>query len=424
VATFTYAVRYWVTATCETPLRSGGTDGDTESVLRRRNGQALLQGASLAGALREWLIGCAPAGLVERLFGSQAGGGRLVVSDGNFSSESDMQIRPRVRVDSAAGCADSKGKGKFDLAHMAAGSKLTFCLVWMGSGVDEEELDAVERMLSALHSGEILLGAQKTNGFGRVSLDVIKQTYNLKNAVDRAMWRDEGKGGNHLTLKQHQNTKYAKFTVTGTTAGLLVKSASPLHDKMGSLIENLEENGKAILPGSSIKGAVRARAEAIAGLIGLGREVTERIFGRGAQNGDNGQAGLVRFEDAILPEQTQHVVRIHIDRFTGGVIKNSLFQEETHSGELTLKISVPVNQPVACALILFALRDLGLGLYTLGSGWAVGRGRVDVREITVQTPEGDVAALRFNGDGDCSVEDSRDVLKTWISALEEAKHEN
>lgn len=424
MAVFSYAVRYWVTATCETPLRSGGADGDAESVLRYGNGQALLQGTSLAGALREWLTGCENVELVARLFGSPDKPGHLIVSDGDFFPECDMQIRPRVRMDSALGCADSAGQGKFDLAHMATGSQFKFSLVWMAPEMNTEELDAVERMLSALHSGEILLGAQKTNGFGHVSLNVIKQKYDLRNAADRAMWRDEVKEGEYLTLNRQQNTKYVIFILTGTTEGLLVKSTSALHDKTGSVTENLEENGKAILPGSSIKGAVRARAEAIAELLGLNREVTEHIFGRGARNGDNGRAGLVRFEDAVLPEQKQNSVRIRIDRFTGGVMGTGLFHEEPRSGDLTLKISVPVNQPVACALILFTLRDLGLGLYSLGGGWAIGQGHVNVRKITVQTPEGNSAALHFSGSGGCSVEDPQSVLRTWVSALEDVEYEN
>ena len=41
-AVFTYAAVYQAEAVCRTPLRTGGTDGDPEQVLRSRNGQAFV----------------------------------------------------------------------------------------------------------------------------------------------------------------------------------------------------------------------------------------------------------------------------------------------------------------------------------------------------------------------------------------------
>ncbi len=45
-AVFTTAIRYKVNAVCETPLRTGGAAGNTESVLRDSFGNAFLQGSS------------------------------------------------------------------------------------------------------------------------------------------------------------------------------------------------------------------------------------------------------------------------------------------------------------------------------------------------------------------------------------------
>ena len=67
--TYTYAVRYEVEAICRTPLRTGGTDGDPETILESWDGTALLQGSSLAGALRGWLA-AADVGMAETLLGS------------------------------------------------------------------------------------------------------------------------------------------------------------------------------------------------------------------------------------------------------------------------------------------------------------------------------------------------------------------
>ena len=85
-ATYTYAVRYEAEARCSTPLRTGGSDGDTEQILRSWDGTALLQGSSIAGALREHLAALDPD-MAEKLFGSQKQSGRLIVSDGVFDAD-------------------------------------------------------------------------------------------------------------------------------------------------------------------------------------------------------------------------------------------------------------------------------------------------------------------------------------------------
>ena len=69
-AVFTTAIRYKVNAVCETPLRTGGAAGNTESVLRDSFGNAFLQGSSLAGALRNWLENNGEQKTAKALFGS------------------------------------------------------------------------------------------------------------------------------------------------------------------------------------------------------------------------------------------------------------------------------------------------------------------------------------------------------------------
>ncbi len=422
MASFTYAVRYWITAACITPLRSSGADGTADSILCHRDGQAFLQGTSLAGAMRNWLADSGEIALAQQLFGSQEQSSQLLVSDGEFSPESAKQLRPRLKINGRSGSAEDKHK--FDVAHIPVDSTFDFSLTWMAFQSDDTVLSAIERILAALHNGEILLGAQKTNGFGRVHIEkAVRQHYDLRSSADRTAWMTDEQTGTPLHLADTSNSKQVVFTLTGHTSSILVKAASAKHGNVKSFTPNLTENGKAILPGSSIKGSVRARVSAISQFLHLDENVVDDIFGRSSKNNDNGKAGLIRFEDAALPERKYTISRIRIDKFTGGVFGNGLFQEEPHSGEITLKIHVPSDQPVACALLLFALRDLGLGFYNLGSDWAVGRGHIAVRDITIQTPAGDTAALRFGKDGSCTVEDSQNIVKSWISALEAVRHE-
>ena len=344
MATFTQAIRYTVTATCITPLRNGGSDKNTESILQYPDGQAYLQGTSLTGAMRDWATICVPPEQVYALFGSNAGAGSLIISDGVFSENAEIQTRPHVRIDGATGAAVYGGK--FDIAHIAAGTELTFELNWApitNKATDDaadKEVECVEQILAALHNGEILLGAQKTNGFGRVKLRVKKREYNFYDEQDRIAWLTDAEDGKDFLLPCLQHKKaLTTFTVRGKLNSILVRGATPIQEEKGSFIQNLRENDKPIIPGSSIKGVICARAKAIAQLLNIPPEITDDIFGRASLDDDNGKAGHIYFEDAYLSDQKQRVTRIRIDRFTGGVMRGGIFREEPLSSEVTLKIT-------------------------------------------------------------------------------------
>lgn len=416
-ARFTYAVRYAVTARCLTPLRTADADGSTEQVLRGADGSCLIQGSSLAGALRSWAQTHETDVLVNALFGNQSSRGSLVVSDGRFDNRTEIVVRPRLRIDSRTGAAHKNGK--FDLAHVGAGAEFRFTLHWLGDKETLDDTKAVERMLAALHQGEILLGAQKNNGFGRVSLCVMKQTYDLRRAGDRECWLSDAEGGEPLTLPNTERKQVTLFCLKGVADSLLVKAASTEHESGGSYTYNLTEAGYPLIPGSSVKGAVRARAELIAGVLGLPEEFTEDLFGRGVKDEDNGLAGKLRFEDTVLSKSAAlKISRIRINRFTGGVVRGGLFSEEPISGEISLRASIPSEDKAGCMLLLYALRDLALGLYNLGSGGSIGRGFLRVDELNVLTPEGQTLTLRFNDEKNCIVSDPAGLLPVWRQALE------
>lgn len=423
--TATMAAVYQVEAECRTPLRTGGTEGDPERVLRDRDGAAFLQGSSLAGAFRGWLEAAGDRTMADSLLGSAEQTGRLILSDGRFDVGANQYTRPRLRIDPKS--ATGEDGGKFDVAHMGRGSRLRFSLIWMGGPEERDrELAAVERLLSALDAGAIRLGAQKSNGFGQLSLTVKRGLFDLTEEEERRAWLADQWDGEPLKLNPFKLDSGVRFTVTGQADNLLVKTApvtGERDEQQGAYTPNLSEGGQALLPGSSIKGAVRARAEYIANVLKLGSEFTEQYFGRDAGAGDNGLPGLVQFEDALLSSDCKKKVRrIRIDRFTGGVQRAGLFTEEPISTKLELHMTAP-EEPALCGLLLYALRDLGLGLYNLGSGWAIGRGQVAVEGIRATTSDGRSAALSF-GEGGLTQDDPSGLLAGWLTALEEVRHEH
>lgn len=431
-ATFDRVVRYDVTAVCVTPLRTANASGDVDCVLRDADGTPIIQGASLAGALRGWLKAAEVD--TEGLFGCKIEDeqeprtveGRLSVSDGRFTPDAVVNIRPRVRIDHATGSASDKGK--FDVANIAAGSEFRFTVLWKGTDAARKEIETVEQLLAAMDAGEIRLGGQKTNGFGRVKLAVKKLELSMYDVAQRKKWLRQEEATEEIALPKAPGGSDVQFRVYGRADSILVKaSAMKLQkkkdqekDKDSYYQPNIEEGGAAVLPGSSVKGAVRGRCRVIAQSVGLPVAFTDTMFGRGMENGDNGMAGRVRFADVRLSGKREKITRIRLNRFTGGVMRSGPFTEEPLCCEVEIPVQMPGNG-AECALMLLALRDLGLGLYNLGSSSAVGRGQIKVSRIEMRAPDGKTAVLRFDDAMRCTLEDKDGLCSGWMEAWKEAR---
>ena len=417
-ASFDCVMRYDVEATCITPLRTADASGDADYVLRDADGTPILQGSSLAGAMRSWLAAFSEAEAAS-LFGNKQTEGHLSVSDGRFDNDSAQLMRPRVRIDRVSGSVD--GDQKFDTAHIAAGSRFSFTLIWRGMAAEKGEAKTVERILNAMNAGEIRLGAQKTNGFGHAALSVKKLELSMYNAEERGKWLDQAQAEKELVLSGDAVGGGIQFRVFGKTDSILVKASTPetreSDGKNNFYTPNLTESGTAILPGSSVKGAIRSRCEMIAKYAKLNKVFTDALFGREAEMNDNGLAGHVVFEDVRLSNIKRQLARIRINRFTGGVMRSGPFTEEPICSDLEIPITAP-DDAAGCALLLFALRDLGFGLYTLGSGSAIGRGRIQIERIEIQKPGKKTAEMTFGGDGP-ELTDADGVCAEWLRAWEE-----
>ena len=152
---------------------------------------------------------------------------------------------------------------------------------------------------------------------------------------------------------------------------------------------------------------------------GLPDSAVDDIFGRESVKADNGIAGKLQFEDCRMSsDETRKISRIRINRFTGGVIRQGLFREEPVCSKVSLRITVPTDCTVGCGLLVYALRDLALDLVSLGSGDAVGRGRISTESIRIETPDGEAARIIFDEDRNCTVTDPSGLIAGWLRELE------
>jgi CRISPR-associated RAMP protein (TIGR02581 family) len=206
---------------------------------------------------------------------------------------------------------------------------------------------------------------------------------------------------------------------------ILIKSgqqgADPTKPDM-EFVETYHKGRKAIyLPGSSLKGAIRAQAERIVRTVGSDRRdesnpsrlwasdplnenrfylkdksaseiyklscFTEQMFG------NTSIASRIRIEDAYPDPETPLVLEerngVAIDRILGSAVSNALFNYQVcTSGRFRTKIHLKNFSLAQLGLIGLVLRDLHDGWFALGFGKSRGLGTVGVEfhEAVVQYP--------------------------------------
>lgn len=430
---YDHIVSYQITAVCREPLHVGGNDGRTGGILVHPVKNILfIQATGLAGAMRDYLAD--EQELQKQLFGSSADGGdngsKIRISDAFFTGNVvDTELRPRVKINRETGtCQSAQTKGgqnwsgqKFETESVAAGSEFTFTLYLYER--EHEYESAVERILGALHAGNIQLGGQKSNGCGYIAFrQVLKTDYDMTKAEDRKLWADESKAGVSIleTLKQQISTldQRIHFELLGEADSVILVKSIAVRD-YGEEAPDAEQmrtaDGRLLIPATSIKGVLRSQMEKIAKFRQLPETEIEAIFGKNAEKDEKGFLGCIHFFDVILdggerPSQK----RIHIDKFTGGVMYGGLFSETPAYGKLQIRVDLEDENKRAAGLLLMALRDLGLGILPLGSGSSIGRGYISGTELLVKDGTEVIAKINLKSR---QIELGADLIAEYVKAI-------
>lgn len=390
-------------------------------VLRDRQGRPYLPGSSLRGVLREHcerehaLLGLERAVLV-RLFGPASHEigewdrqGRLKVMDTRLDlGDQDAEVRDHVRHDRKQGSAADGGKFDQEVSFATRGEVR---LVYEGDGADDPELILLRAALRALERGRMAMGGKSAWGLGLCRAE--GTTYRV---VDRSS--PAGLSGYLRTRLGDpddaclESLPEAPWTLESST-GAVVHSLPPLSwlrlqidwvfdgpmlvagpcqgdrpDVAGEsqlaleAVYQSDAAGNPLLPGSSLRGALQAHARRIAATLEQG-EVAERLFGCIDSDGKKtGRRGLLRMGDGSLTEPCPPLLMRHvaIDRITqfaadgrlfdAAALQSPVFRNEIH---LTWNPEDPLDG-AAVALLLFALRDAGLGDLWVGSRTTRGYG--------------------------------------------------
>lgn len=272
------------TLVAQTPLHIGGLGGnaDTDLALAQDGaGRFYLSGTGLAGALQSWMRRRAgDENAVNQIWGFQnpkddtGQASFILVEDAPLGDDAPFEIRDGVGIDRITGAA-ATGK-KYDRAVLPRGTKIPLHMVWERP-VEKEPAAAetlVKDMLCALERGDIRLGASKSRGLGRVLLTGLKigvQELNTFKGMLATLGDDHKNTGGLDLLQPNSSVKLNNLprldiTINWTPCGpLMVKAAQDgiIVDSL-PLVSGLDNSlVSPVLPGSGVKGALRAQAERI-----------------------------------------------------------------------------------------------------------------------------------------------------------------
>ena len=383
--------------------------GDTDiCVLRDKKGVPYIPGTSLAGVLRSFLRDADPLA-TALLFGSERGEaellreGRKVEVQSSLSfgdvmlSEAQVVLRDGVSIDGATGVALKHHKFDYEAVDSGAhGSfRLEGTLRKLHDGYEEEVSRGIELLQGKL-AGGFYVGARTTKGFGRVHLqDLTIDRYDFKKAGDVLSWLgvsgERGPAELHKKYKGDGTPCYGKddFMVEADfslRSSLIVRDYEA--DAEGTAVMKQDSRKRWIIPGSSLKGVMRHRAEYILGRLGKDAALTEKIMGpslASMKERPNEAKRKSRFmideaalrRDAVKPAKQS---RNRIDRFTGGTVDTALFstkpvwQKEQGAVSLKLRFGITRADDWEAGLVLLLLKDLWSGRVAVGGEKSIGRG--------------------------------------------------
>ena len=401
----------------QTPLiiGSGEKNGDVDiTVLKDSAGKPYIPATSLTGVLRHYFYEHdghekADQEQLRYFWGADKEGNEesicqsaLCMSELTQVSEAVIRVRDGVAIENKYGVA--KEQNKFDYEVVEPGAKFKLRIEVVLREIYDKSLfvNTLAFLVSALKESKLSIGAMTTKGFGRCRL--INETYyelDFKQKEHVLAWLS----GDFNAVKQQPvivseafataNKDFYINSVFEVKNSLIVRSYSG--NPLAPDAVHIESDGRPVLPGTSLKGAIRSRAIRIINTVGgIGEELVRELFGWADVEGeskDKIKSRVIIEEVPITNVKPEIQYRIKIDRFTGSVIKTALFDtmplwpESSGKEMIKIKISIKKFNAWEAGLLLLILKDLWNADLPVGGEKSIGRGVL----------KGLLAEISFNG---------------------------
>ncbi|MCY6485464.1 RAMP superfamily CRISPR-associated protein [Clostridium aestuarii] len=385
--------------------------------------KAYMPATSIAGTFKAYLLNIGEE--AKDLFGSQDSMSNIFVYDA-YANIDLVEKRTGVKINKETG--SNFDKSKIDREYLARGLNFKLRFEIHSDEKDNKNFkDMIYKCLKALNKQYIRFGAYKTSGAGAFKLNKAEEIqYDLSKFDDFSNYLKKCSGSSKDVTKDVENIKLdiqpIIFKLQGElTTPVLIKAPSSLDsDEVDSV--NMKSKDKYVLPGSSLKGIIRARAEKISNYLNKSGFI-DMIFGSEKDK----KMGSVFVDDAILNgegyDNTVKYNRIKIDKFTGGVCNSALMNEKPSRGKVGIKVTLEkcvdnnLNK-AAAGLLSFVLRDLATENLSIGSGTSIGRGRFKADKMLIECGD-----EKIDIDYKNKKITNRELLESYINELKHYKCE-
>jgi CRISPR/Cas system CSM-associated protein Csm3 (group 7 of RAMP superfamily) len=440
-------------------LHIGGEEGmvgcETDMpLLRDASGGFYIPAASLAGASRHALsrryagsydacrAGKEPEpAAVKCLFGEKYAS-LLVVRDAPLVGTADALVRDGVRIEGGTGLAFDGAKFDFEVLPTGSRFRIEFILNLYEELPGELRRDQLlgwfRALLECYQEDRLSLGARTRRGFGRGAVrDWSIRELRMQHRPHLLAWmRRQYDRGDTLELPAAPAPRGEPFFQVEADlrlkTSLLIRSAGARPGDPDSV--HLTEQGRALLTGTSLAGALRHRCERIANTLHLAHttEILASLFGplSDPDRPENKlRGGRLWVSESVLANGESKVQgRVALDRFTGGARESALFEEAPFwpggGDEPHVRIRVGIEAPRPCdqALLLLAIKDLWLGDLPLGGEAGGGRGVFAGLAATFTSHTGARWNIQTSADDSAAItctEGDWDALDHLVAALPE-----
>ncbi|WP_293154622.1 MULTISPECIES: RAMP superfamily CRISPR-associated protein [unclassified Microcoleus] len=441
------------TPTC---LGSGDADSPTDLALLRDSVSdcALLTGASITGALRNYLRECEHGyGAGEQncdrattLFGGtrrdpDGEKSPLIINDAISSKIPVIELRDGVAIESITGTA-KKGQ-KYDLELLAAETEFQLGFeLSVEKNLSQSKQQALINLLAlalrGLEQGDISIGMKKRRGFGRCHVKNWQVwNFHLENHDDRMAWlnfehwrtgllpdRETYSSiatalGVSLENEKDERDRFLIHATFNLVGSLLIRSGQDSTGRAPDVVHlksHLPDKSDSlpVLSGTSLAGVLRHRAERIVNTLGGSSTLVKELFG--FVEGKEAKSSSLVVHEKVIENATELVQnRIAIDRFTGGAYHGALFDEQPiFGGSVCIELELRNPQDHQIGLLLLLLKDLWTSDLPVGGESSIGRGRLKgiKADLIWNRPQHPKQWKITQSNGNLQIEDGLDLSKS------------
>ena len=366
------------------PLLIGDGAGETFDnfkdihVLKNQAGKPFIPGTSICGVLREEFKNI-------QLFGDSDNFQSAIQIDDVELSGSEIISRDGVKIDSVTGTGVDGAKYDYEAVERGARGKFEMLVNLRGCHSVENVKGAVSEILGKIKSG-IRLGALTSKGFGLATLEKIDaQFYDFTKKADVKAWLLGKPVSEKIPIAEKISADEKNFIVDADFAfnsSFIIRDYEVSENDRANTISavSLKSLENFVVPGTSLKGIFRHRAEYIFQKLNLDAKNLNQLMGN-AEGEEKIKSRFIVSESYVENKNVLEVphARNKIDRFTGGTLQGALFKtkpvyQKNFAPTLHVHFEILNAKDFEAGLAMFLLRDLWLGKVAIGGEKGIGRG--------------------------------------------------